>query len=150
MQVVTASALDREDMPQFNLALMCRDQGVPEQVAIKHLKVIVQDRNDHVPRFLKQLYVAELIENNFIGAVVAKVNATDKDEGLNSLIQYRLDGAAEGFRINAFNGEITASRVFDREVADHAHFKVLAVDQGAPPNTATANVKVTIKDVNDR
>ena len=38
-QIVTRGPLDRERRDKYNLALVCRDQGVEPQMSVKHIKV---------------------------------------------------------------------------------------------------------------
>ena len=149
-QIITAAGLDRERVPQYNLALVCRDMGAETQVAIKHIQVIVTDTNDHTPVFQQQKYTATLIENNFVGARVLSVNATDRDSGHNADIRYSVSGVvSKWFQVDPYSGAITAKSSINRETNDLFSFHVMAVDRGRPPKTGSAMVVVTVEDVND-
>ncbi len=149
-KVVTTAFLDRETMSDYNLAVMCEDQGRETQVAIKHVRIDVQDVNDNAPIFKQQSYAAEVRENNLVGAPVVAVNATDKDAGINAEIVYSLDDTVQNtFDINPATGAITAKTVFDREQVQQFQFQVLATDGGNPSHTSTALVFVDILDMND-
>lgn len=54
--------------------------------------VRVTDINDNSPVFTQRSYVADLIENNYIGLVVLYVNATDEDIGPNADVVYNIEG----------------------------------------------------------
>ncbi len=149
-KISTRAKLDREEIPEFNLAITCQDEGRDPQVSIKHLRVIVTDINDNTPVFNKPVYVTNVIENNYIGAFVVQVNATDRDSGDNADIVYSLQhDALDNFHIDARNGAITARSVFDRERNEDIKFLVLAADHGYPSHTGTASVIVHIGDMND-
>jgi len=91
-QITTAAVLDREQQDSYNLAIVCTDFGDDPQAAVEHIAVHVLDVNDHEPRFSHTSYVADLIENNYVGVVVLYVNATDADIGLNAEIVYSIEG----------------------------------------------------------
>ncbi|KAK2188434.1 hypothetical protein NP493_132g03002 [Ridgeia piscesae] len=149
-KIVTTAKLDREMMSQYNLALVCKDSGSEPQMSIKHIKVIVRDVNDNAPVFSRVKYTAELIENNYEGAFVVQVNATDRDVGRNAEIRYSLPkDMVEYFYVNDITGRITARRSFDHEVMSRVTFSVIASDQGESPLSSSALIDITIQDVND-
>ena len=150
-KVATTVQLDRENRPEYNLALTCQDEGEEPQVSIKHIKAIVLDVNDNNPVFVKSKYQANVTENNYIGAFIVRVSATDSDLGENGQIEYKLDRSVEAdFNIDSYNGIITARSVFDREKRSQYKFKVIAVDKGSPPRSGTAAVTVYVGDLNDQ
>ena len=117
------------------------------QVSISELVVRVADRNDHAPRFLESMYVETLQENNNVGEFIVQVSAADSDSEANSRIEYQLpESVWDKFNIDAGTGVITAAKSFDREDISNLDFRVTAVDQGDPPQTATAMVLLTILD----
>ena len=149
-KILTASLLDREDRSKYNLVIRCQDGGAQSQAAITHLQVIVTDVNDHTPVFGQLAYTAKLIENNFVGAFIADVNATDLDIGENAAIQYVLpQEMAHLFHIDPITGRITAAKSLDHEKMDYIHFPVIARDNGSPPLSAEATVHVHVENVND-
>ena len=149
-KIVTTTTLDRETMPQYNLALLCRDEGVEAQTSIMHIEVIVQDVNDNSPVFQREKYTAELIENNYEGVFVVQVNATDRDAGRNARIRYSLQPEmAEYFHVDDVTGRVTARQSFDYELRSRVTFSVTASDQGEPPLSSSAIIDITIQDVND-
>ncbi len=150
-KIATTVRLDREVMGEFNLAITCQDLGPESQVSIKHLRVVVVDINDNSPVFKQDSYQASVQENNYIGAFVLQVNATDLDDEKNGQVVYSIEDetALDSFHIDDKTGEITARSVFDREQVQEISFHVIALDQGAEPRSSSATVLVHIDDVND-
>jgi len=89
---VTSKVLDRESVSEYTVVLVCRDFGRPPMSTSVLFDVVVIDTNDNPPVFLSDIafqtdavdvtvtsglvtYVAELFENNFIGAFVAQVKS---------------------------------------------------------------------------
>jgi hypothetical protein len=68
--------------------------------------------NDNAPQFTPQSpNQIEITEDHQSGMVVAKFEATDKDEGLNSKIVYRLGRDESGtFDMNVESGELFLAR----------------------------------------
>lgn len=148
-KIVTSGPLDREKHSEYNLAVMCQDNGSEPQMSIKHIHVTVTDINDNSPVFHQQTYSANLIENNPPGAFVAHLNATDPDAGLNGKVLYYLqEDVRSMFSIDS-EGIILSKVVFDHEQVQQIKFKVTASDQGTPPLNSTAFVVVNIVDLND-
>ena len=84
---MTARTLDRESAAEYTVTLLCHDLGRPPLSTSLQLSVTVTDINDNPPVFHRHddapqsrdsspavSYVAEIFENNFIGAFVTQVN----------------------------------------------------------------------------
>ena len=148
--LTTSSTLDREDVDEYNVTVICTDRGQPPMTSHRSLVVAVGDVNDHPPEFSRSLYVGELIENNYVGAHVVAVTAVDADVGDNGRVTYALSGdEADKFAVDAASGAVTASESLDREAASRYSFHVVAVDAGTPPLSASVLVVVDLQDVND-
>ncbi|KAH0616047.1 hypothetical protein JD844_026842 [Phrynosoma platyrhinos] len=149
--LTTTIALDRECQEYYNLTVVALDDGTPVLSATQSLTVIVLDVNDEAPEFTKAVYEASVCENTAPGAVVIKVEATDKDSGINSLLQYEiLPGSGyETFQINSKTGEITTVVALDREIQDFFTIKVLVQDSGTPILSSITSVIFRVLDEND-
>uniref|UniRef100_A0A8C5INF3 CADN protein n=1 Tax=Junco hyemalis TaxID=40217 RepID=A0A8C5INF3_JUNHY len=81
----TAEPLDREAQPEYGLRLRRRAGRYPREAL---LRVRVLDRNDHRPRLppARPLEVDELVP---LGTEVARLRASDRDEGANARLTYR-------------------------------------------------------------
>lgn len=51
---------------------------------------LLQDNNDHAPKFIADVLTKSIHERAILGTKVIAVQATDKDKGDNSRIQYSL------------------------------------------------------------
>ncbi|XP_070614235.1 protocadherin-23-like [Erythrolamprus reginae] len=149
--LTTVFALDRENQEYYNLKVVALDNGNPALSAIQNLTVIVLDVNDEAPIFTKAIYEASVWENRAPGMLGIKVEAVDKDSGINSLLKYEiLPGPAyENFQINSNTGEIRTAASLDRESQDIFHIKVLVQDGGTPCLSSTASIIFRVLDEND-
>jgi len=133
--------------------LVCTDHGQPALVSVRQLTVDVIDVNDVSPLFDQAVYVADVLENNFVGAFVAQLNATDSDSGANGWIVYGFEDEGNGsgvFEVDPDTGVVTALAVLDRETMSRYRMRVRAVDCGSPtPLTGTALLIVNVLDVDD-
>ncbi|NWR74121.1 PCD23 protein, partial [Centropus unirufus] len=143
--LTTAQLLDREIQEHYSLTVMALDGGSPALSATQVLTITVLDVNDEAPVFLKQLYEAAVCENQDPGEYVIKVEAVDRDTGLNSLLQYEiLPGTGyEKFKINSDSGELVTTASLDRETQEAFNIK------GIPSRISTAQLYLTVLDEND-
>ena len=74
-RLVTSAVLDREMKAEYQLQVTCQDSAADgkARTSSETLAVDVADVNDNDPVFSQAVYRAELIENNYVGAVVFKV-----------------------------------------------------------------------------
>ncbi|NWX69921.1 PCD23 protein, partial [Alca torda] len=143
--LTTAQLLDREIQNRYNLTVMALDDGSPALSATQVLTIIVLDVNDETPIFLKQLYETAVRENQDPGEFVLKVEAVDRDAGLNSLLRYEiLPGTGyEKFKMNPDSGELVTTASLDRETQEVFSIK------GSPSRSSTAQLYLMVLDEND-
>lgn len=102
------------------------------------------------PRFDQAVYVADVLENNFVGAFVVQLNATDADSGARGRIVYGIENDGGVFEVDPDTGAVTVRAVLDREVMSRYRMRVRAVDCGSPtPLTGTAVLIVNVVDIDD-
>ncbi|NWU68982.1 PCD23 protein, partial [Pterocles burchelli] len=150
--LTTAQLLDREIQECYSLTMMALDDGNPALSAMQVLTIIVLDVNDERPIFLRQLYETAVHENQDPGEFVIKVEAVDRDAGLNSLLQYEiLPGTGyEKFRMNSDSGEVRTTASLDRETQEVYSIKGNSChDLGSPARSSTAQLYLTVLDEND-
>ncbi|XP_014745788.1 PREDICTED: protocadherin-23 [Sturnus vulgaris] len=149
--LTTAQFLDREVQECYSLTVIALDDGSPALSATQVLTIIVLDVNDETPVFLKQLYETEVHENRDPGEFVIRVEAVDRDAGLNSFLQYEiLPGTGyEKFKMNSDSGELVTAASLDREAQEVFSIKVLVRDSGTPSLSSTVTVIFTVLDEND-
>lgn len=71
--------------------------------------------------------------------------------GGKSKVSYHIDRSSDKkrqFTIDQ-NGVVKIQRMLDREDIPRHQVKILAVDDGSPPRTATATLTVVVADIND-
>ncbi|KFO09801.1 Protocadherin-23, partial [Balearica regulorum gibbericeps] len=143
--LTTAQLLDREIQERYSLTVMALDDGSPALSTTQVLTIVVLDVNDETPIFLKQLYETAVRENEDPGEFVIKVEAVDRDAGLNSLLRYEiLPGTGyEKFRMNSDSGELVTTASLDREIQEVFSIK------GSPSKSSTAQLYLTVLDEND-
>ncbi|XP_072751447.1 cadherin-related tumor suppressor [Anoplolepis gracilipes] len=143
--------LDRELMPEYTLTLVAMDTGSPPLTGSGIVRIVVLDVNDHNPEFARQDYKATVMENMSAGTWVTKPYATDKDEGLNAKIIYRLIGNnAERFSVDTDTGEVFTAVPLDREQTAVYHLTLVAQDSSPmEPRISAVNLTISVTDVND-
>ena len=77
----------------YDVTVTCADAGGERaRTSQTAVHVTVTDVNDHAPRFLRDVYEFEVVENCAAGTSVGSVAATDPDAAANGRVQYRLHG----------------------------------------------------------
>ncbi|XP_010285317.1 PREDICTED: cadherin EGF LAG seven-pass G-type receptor 2-like, partial [Phaethon lepturus] len=115
--VRTLRRLDRENVPLYSLRAFAVDKGVPAKRTPVEIQVTVLDVNDNPPVFERDEFDIFVEENSPIGLVVARITATDPDEGTNAQIMYQIveGNIPEVFQLDIFSGELTALADLDYE-----------------------------------
>ena len=113
------------------------------------VSIILKDTNDNAPEFKSPNHIT-VMENTPSGTSVAKLFATDQDEGRNGYIEYRLTGGSRSlFTIDAVDGILKVKRTLDRESTDQYTIVVMATDKGIPPQKTSMTFFVNVGDDND-
>ncbi|XP_052868798.1 cadherin-related tumor suppressor [Anopheles cruzii] len=146
---VNRGGLDYERNRQYEVWIEAADSDRPSLRSVLQLTVNVTDANDNAPLMDRQVYVAEVMEEEPPSQLIAKVSATDADSEENGQITYHLRADYEAFEINTDTGEIFTTMRLDREDTAHYTLIVDAVDQGVPQLTGSAAVLVNVLDKND-
>lgn len=103
--IYLAQSLDRESVDRLALTVLATDNGSPAATASASVLVTVLDDNDNDPRFERDFYGFELLENLPAGTIVGSVSATDPDLGKNSLLRYSVIQANSSFTVDPDTGE---------------------------------------------
>ncbi|KAI9558984.1 hypothetical protein GHT06_015773 [Daphnia sinensis] len=151
--------LDYEDKLQrngFRFMIQVNDKGEDNDndkyhVAYCWVNVKLRDINDNKPLFEKANIETSVYENAEVGKSLETFRATDPDQGGKSKVSFAIDRASDRrrqFAINQ-NGTVTIQRHLDREDTPRHQVKILAIDDGVPPKTATATLTVIVQDIND-
>ncbi|XP_048219002.1 cadherin EGF LAG seven-pass G-type receptor 2 isoform X2 [Perognathus longimembris pacificus] len=146
--VRTLRRLDRENVAQYVLRAYAVDKGLPPARTPMEVTVTVLDVNDNPPVFEKDEFDVFVEENSPIGLAVARVTATDPDEGTNAQIMYQIveGNIPEVFQLDIFSGELTA--LVDLDYEERPEY-VLVVQATSAPLVSRATVHVRLLDRND-
>ncbi|XP_027722594.1 protocadherin-23 [Vombatus ursinus] len=149
--LTTICPLDYETQTFHVLTLLSLDDGLPALSATQTLTIYVLDVNDEAPEFKQHLYEATVAENQGPGQYVTKVEAVDRDSGINSQLQFEIMPTAISglFKINSSTGEVVTAATLDRETQEIFTLRVLVKDQGVPPLSSTMTILCNVKDEND-
>uniref|UniRef100_A0A8C9F6K5 FAT atypical cadherin 4 n=1 Tax=Pavo cristatus TaxID=9049 RepID=A0A8C9F6K5_PAVCR len=137
--------LDREKLSRYTLTIKASDKGTPLQSTTVKVIINVLDENDNAPRF-SQIFSASVPENAPLGFTVTRVTTSDEDIGMNAVSRYSIRDTSLPFIINPSTGDITVSRLLNREDTDRYRIRVSAHDSGW---TVSTDVTVFVTDVND-
>ncbi|XP_066147632.1 neural-cadherin isoform X5 [Euwallacea fornicatus] len=151
--------LDFEDLLQsngFRFRIQVNDKGEDNDndkyhVAYSWVVVKLRDINDNKPVFERPNIEVSVAENAEVGKSLETFKATDPDQGGKSKVSFTIDRTSDRKRQFAINQEGTVSiqRSLDREDTPRHQVKILAIDDGIPPKTATATLTVIVQDIND-
>uniref|UniRef100_A0A2K6UWD5 Cadherin domain-containing protein n=1 Tax=Saimiri boliviensis boliviensis TaxID=39432 RepID=A0A2K6UWD5_SAIBB len=146
----TAAPLDFESTREYAIKLLATDAGKPPLNQSSMLLIKLKDENDNPPVFTQSFVSLSVPENNFPGAQLTKVSATDADSGPNGEISFLLGSdAPPEFELDRRTGMLSAVKKLDREKQEKYLFTVLAKDNGVPPLTSNVSVFVNVIDQND-
>ncbi|XP_058704978.1 protocadherin beta-15-like [Poecile atricapillus] len=155
-ELVTVSALDREETARYILRVTAADAGSPPLTSTQTFTVDISDVNDNAPIFNQTSYTMYVRENNVPTVFVGAVSAADADVGLNGKVSYSLAAvqAAEGpwcscVSVNSENGHVFVLRPLDYERLRQTEVTVSASDAGSPPLRANVSIRLVVLDEND-
>lgn len=148
-EVYLIKSLDREEEAQYTIKIEASDGTLSSSTFL--LNILVTDVNDNRPVFTTEEFVFTAEEHEANGTVIGDLTATDMDDG--NEITYSLVDSKYPSSISLFSlttdGELQVAGVIDRETQAVHYLTVAAEDNGSPPLSSYARVKVTVTDVND-
>ncbi|CDQ71804.1 unnamed protein product [Oncorhynchus mykiss] len=150
--ITTQIEIDYEDQASYTLAVIARDNGIPQKSDTTYVEIIVLDANDNAPQFLRDIYQGTVFEDAPVYTSILQISASDRDSGSNGRLSYTFQGGDDGegdFFIEPYSGIIRTARKLDRENVPVYNLKAFAVDKGFPPLKASMDVQVSVLDIND-
>ena len=145
-QLTTKKLLDREKIADYEIRVIARDQGSPQQssTAVVHLSVL--DVNDNDPEFQPQKYFKHIKSDVPVGTSLLQVTATDADTAENATVRYTLESGDEGvFEIDPDTGVISLKSTFINSKYLY-HLRVSAKDGGGRKAAEDATVEIVRND----
>ncbi len=149
--VTLAGSLDFEQIQNYSFFIIAQDSAEFPRMTTAPIVVEVVDLNDNSPEFDSEVYEVSIPENTVIQYSIFQIPATDSDSTSNGDLRYSITGGNLGarFAVDERTGLISLDAYLDREITDSYALNLRAVDLGSPPLTATAQLKITVSDVND-
>ena len=141
--------LDREEQSTYTFEAYARDHD--GNTGTTKVIIHVLDENDNAPIFLRTSLRMEVFENATIGTLVGTVKATDLDDVTsgNGRLSYRIIRDFGSPFIISSTGSLRTRQLLDREKITQFRINVNVSDNGRPSRSASDDVIVIIKDVND-
>lgn len=155
VKLVLNSKLDREVEQSYQLKVMACDGGEPlAKTGTLTVDIVILDSNDNKPEFTSPQYRVNISENIPIGSVILKVQAFDRDLGLNGLVGYGFATRTKNLHGNLFGirnvtGELYIKGNVDHEKASTYQLVVIAQDHGPDVLSSEVTVIVDVEDLND-
>ena len=145
-------SIDWEESAVIDVIVYATDLGYPALFSTVNLTVIIKDVNDRAPEWNTISLNLTIYENLPSGSSAGYLEAIDPDSyGNNSLVYYMIavDFTSDFFMLNETSGEVLSLATFDREKQDLYDLVVVALDNGVPQMTSSAEVFIEILDDND-
>ncbi|XP_074865709.1 protocadherin gamma-A4-like [Carettochelys insculpta] len=151
--VYALRSFDYEQVRELRLEVQAEDGGSPPLRSTVWVSVLVVDENDNRPQILHPAAPSdgwtgvELAPRwSEAGYLVSKVVAVDADSGQNAWLSYQLLKATDAglFSVGLHSGEVRTARSFGEKDAPKQSVVVLVKDNGQPPLSATATVRVAV------
>nr|XP_015208138.1 PREDICTED: cadherin EGF LAG seven-pass G-type receptor 1 isoform X2 [Lepisosteus oculatus] len=150
--ITTQMEIDYEDQASYTLAIIARDNGIPQKSDTTYVEIIVVDANDNSPQFQTDIYSGSVFEDAPVFTSVLQITASDRDSSSNGRVSYTFQGGDDGdgdFLIEQSSGIVRTARKLDRENVPVYNLKAYAVDKGVPPLKASVNIQISVLDIND-
>ena len=153
--ISTVGELDRETIPFYILEVIAEDN--PKDVSKRcssrcHIHISVEDINDNKPEWNDPVIMTHASESLPVGQQVFRFSASDKDQGQNGYVTYKLlpqgDNEITPFRLENWGGLYLTS-VLDYERKKSYNIQVLAEDHGLPSYETVVNATIIVEDTND-
>ncbi|XP_008303210.1 protocadherin gamma-C4-like [Stegastes partitus] len=155
-ELVVNDRIDREALCAQSASCVLPLQVVIEDpLQLFRVEVEILDINDNAPRFPSNDITLEIAESTVIGVRFPLESAIDPDVGSNSLKSYTLSkDECFNIRVKEVAGgrkvpELILAKVLDREKKAVHRLLLTALDGGNPVRSGTAQITITVLDIND-
>lgn len=149
---VSVKELLNTNNPDIVVVVRIADNNGAGQSTDANLTVIVVNANNNAPVFDPSAYAPTVSEGAAAGSLVETVAATDADTGANNdKVTFTIVSGNSGgsFSLDPDTGDIKIAAPLDRESVSEYILVVKAADGGLPPLSSTANVVITVSDINE-
>ena len=158
--MITTQTLDCEFATDYMFSFVAKDLGTPAMSSSVGGRLDIIDENDNSPIFDQSVYDLTVFENFTVGHDVLVVLATDADKGTNGEVSYELIGQviddsgenpeeATILVISSTSGIVKHNTPFNFENDPLINLTLLALDMGIPRRTGTAQLSITVVNVDE-
>uniref|UniRef100_UPI00398E38FB protocadherin-10-like n=1 Tax=Pristiophorus japonicus TaxID=55135 RepID=UPI00398E38FB len=148
--------IDREDLCEQSLTcVLMLEAVIDSSPKLYRVEVEILDVNDHSPVFQRKEVTLEISELMPAGTIFPLQSAFDPDAGANAVRSYQLS-QSEHFTLKSQTDsgktgipKLVLERTLDREQQPTHRLTLTVFDGGSPPKFGTAQIIITVLDVND-
>lgn len=128
---VNKRGLDYETETNYLLGVEARDDSTNKSVVVE-VNITITDVNDNPPVFDPANYIQEVNEDLPNGTTILRVNASDRDSGVNGRVVFSIlsGNDKQSFKIGSTTGEIVTIKPLDYESIKEHKLSVEARDEG--------------------
>ncbi|XP_066480592.1 protocadherin alpha-3-like [Tiliqua scincoides] len=150
------SRIDREELcTKIPVCSIHLEMILDKPLRVFHVEVEIKDINDNAPIFPAAEQNLIIAESRLPGSSFPLEGASDDDIGSNSHLNYKIS-PNEYFTLDVQNNEehgeslvLVLKKSLDRELAHVYNLLLTATDGGKPAQTGTAQLVISVLDVND-
>ncbi|XP_056019808.1 cadherin-23-like [Ostrea edulis] len=155
--VLLKTKLDREVKSSHTMTFIATSSSKDAPASSLEVTLFVTDVNDEKPMFSNQAYRVKVPENHTLSSDInANIYATDSDNGPGGSVSYSIQPAGQAsalyddtFGIREKSGKLYLKKALDYETLTFYQYKVIAKDGGNPQLNNSADLLITILDVQD-
>ncbi|CAF3673679.1 unnamed protein product [Rotaria sp. Silwood1] len=147
--------IDREERDHYEYELIAFDNGQIKRQSSTILYITIDDMNDNSVVLTETYIRLNISENTPVGTELTRINATDKDIGLNGKIHYSISNGLPSsswmdyFRMSDSTGILTLVNPFDYESEQSYRLIIQVRDLGENSIAHFATIDIFITDEND-
>ncbi|XP_017948098.1 protocadherin alpha-6 [Xenopus tropicalis] len=148
--------IDREALcPEISVCIVQLEVIVDKPVQIHHVDVEIEDINDNYPIFPAKEYKLLIAESRLPGSNFPLEGAVDSDVGTNSVTVYELSSNdnfaldVQSYTHESKSVQLVLKKSLDREQIPFHNITLIAFDGGKPKLNGSAQLLITVQDVND-
>ncbi|XP_036069876.1 protocadherin alpha-8-like [Oryzias melastigma] len=146
------SAVDYEENDVYKLDIEASDKGTPPLTGECRVIIKIKDLNDNPPEIDITSLSNVVSEDSKPGTMISLISVRDKDAGDNGKIIVRIASNVPfelkpSYKENIYS--VVSKTFLDREEVSNYEITILASDRGEPSLSASATLRISLKDVND-